>query len=116
MKFKSAEEAQIPLWGKNKYSYTLFVAEYHIFAIVTCNDRLNFDKFLLYLHNKVTVLRAIAAPNNNLDKFQETWIFFSYFPLFLVVNGFYINKYIYIFCNSARKLSLVYHLVFSHQL
>ena len=84
MKFKSAKEAQIPLWGKNNYSYTLFVAEYHIFATVTCNDRLNFDDFLLYLHNKVTVLRAIAAPKNNLDKFQETWIFFFIFSSVLI--------------------------------
>ena len=41
--------------------------------VCVCNGNLNFEGFLLRLKNKLTILRIIAAKNNNLKKFMERW-------------------------------------------
>ena len=54
-------------------NYLLIIAKYHIFTTSVCNGNLHFEGFLLRLKNKLTILRTIAAKNNSLKKFMETW-------------------------------------------
>ena len=77
--------------------------------VCVCNGNLNFEGFLLRLKNKLTILRTIAAKNNNLKKFMETWapvlkttrkcVLLSVFMLFKL------------FCSSLESNNLLFFFV-----
>ena len=72
MEFKDAKEIKDAF---HPLAICLLLAKNHIFCTSLCRDILDFQIFLLFITEKLEILKEIATAKKELPKFYRTWAF-----------------------------------------